>query len=437
MEPIVKKYKGHLDKILGDGIMVEFGAPVVYRQFRILAVLAAYEMQKEMNIQKFPWKLRIGIATGPAIIGMIGTQRQSYTAIGDIVNLASRLEQLAPPGKIWIDQETYQNVSDYIDAIPLRFQEGQGTIRDVNFLKQYEELQQKLSCSKNKDDKFEIYIELGKKSLVIENHEEAFNFFQQALKINSDSTEARILLGEAVVKKEEKKTLSIKGVSKKILGFEVIGPKNPLRDGTKVPSKLVEKYSHYITYLKVPKEMLLHIEALDGSIGHGHFVSFLSFAVASELNLNENQKFNIVNAAYLADVGKANIPEYILNHQGAFSEKEFDQIKKHPQESIKILEELGMDKQEILDIIIATHEKDDGTGYPQGLTEEQIPFESKIVGICDLYAALVSKRSYRDSWNLQYAIDEINKSVYNRKHDSRIAKILINLIAENHQETLM
>ena len=120
MEAQVFKQRGTLDKYTGDGMMVLFGAPLEQPDHAQRAVRAALGMQQaaaEVSQRRgeAQWKMAygIGIATGPAVVGHIGSQRRlDYTAIGDTVNLASRLEGKAPPGAIFINQATYEAVKD-------------------------------------------------------------------------------------------------------------------------------------------------------------------------------------------------------------------------------------------------------------------------------------------------------------------------------------
>jgi adenylate cyclase len=120
MEEEVFKQGGTLDKYTGDGMMVLFGAPLEQPDHARRAVRAALGMQQtaaEVSRQRgdVQWKVAygIGITTGPAVVGHIGSKRRlDYTAIGDTVNLAARLEGKAPPGTILINQATYEAVKD-------------------------------------------------------------------------------------------------------------------------------------------------------------------------------------------------------------------------------------------------------------------------------------------------------------------------------------
>lgn len=115
------KYGGTLDKFIGDGVMAIFGAPVPQEEHAKRAVLAGIELKSqadELNRrieEKYGRSVRfgMGINSGPAVIGNIGSkERLEYTAIGDTVNLASRLESNAKPGQILISEETYRRVKD-------------------------------------------------------------------------------------------------------------------------------------------------------------------------------------------------------------------------------------------------------------------------------------------------------------------------------------
>ena len=116
METILLQYYAHIDKYMGDGIMVEFGAPIRYEKHALLAVTSARKMQAHMHAAKYPFKLRVGIATGVATTGIIGSKRQSFTAFGDTVNLASRIEGLCEPGEVTVDEATYNDCKEFLNS---------------------------------------------------------------------------------------------------------------------------------------------------------------------------------------------------------------------------------------------------------------------------------------------------------------------------------
>lgn len=119
------KYEGTIDKFMGDGIMVIFGAPVAQEDHALRAVNTALAMQEQGKAltkrleENYGHAVAfgVGINSGPAIVGNIGSQdRLDYTAIGDTVNLAARLESIAKPNQILLSESTYELVKGEIDC---------------------------------------------------------------------------------------------------------------------------------------------------------------------------------------------------------------------------------------------------------------------------------------------------------------------------------
>jgi adenylate cyclase len=121
MVEVVMRHQGTIDKFLGDGMMVIFGAPLDDAYQEEHAVAAAIEMQRELSTLSTKWqaegrptiRMGIGINSGAAIVGNIGSdQRMEYTAIGDTVNLASRLESASKElnVEIVVSEQTYDAV---------------------------------------------------------------------------------------------------------------------------------------------------------------------------------------------------------------------------------------------------------------------------------------------------------------------------------------
>jgi class 3 adenylate cyclase/DNA-binding response OmpR family regulator len=122
----VLQQEGTLDKFMGDAVMAFFNAPVAQADYPLRAVKAAVTMQQTVVARSttMPLQMRlrfgVGIATGDAVVGNIGTeQMMNYTAIGNCVNLARRLQEIAKGGQILIDQATYQAVSLHTIVKPL------------------------------------------------------------------------------------------------------------------------------------------------------------------------------------------------------------------------------------------------------------------------------------------------------------------------------
>jgi adenylate cyclase len=128
MVDIVFKHEGTVDKFIGDGLMVFFGDPEPQEDHALRGVLAAIEMQKKTRELKrkweadgkFPIRIRVGVNTGPVVVGNMGSARRlSYTVLGADVNLAQRLEANAPVEGIMISRRTYELVKEHIKTRPL------------------------------------------------------------------------------------------------------------------------------------------------------------------------------------------------------------------------------------------------------------------------------------------------------------------------------
>ncbi len=120
MGEIVYKYKGTVDKHIGDSIMVVFGAPVSQDDDAIRAVKSAIAMQKEakkidnkLKRNGLRLKIGIGISTGNVFSGVLGSLRKKeFTSIGMAVNIAARLQSMAKKDEILISESTFQKISD-------------------------------------------------------------------------------------------------------------------------------------------------------------------------------------------------------------------------------------------------------------------------------------------------------------------------------------
>ncbi|MFH1227779.1 MAG: adenylate/guanylate cyclase domain-containing protein [Planctomycetota bacterium] len=120
----VFKYKGSINKYIGDAVMAIFGAPVPMEDHPANAVMAAVKMMEAIGKRKeeIPCNLRIGINTGIVVAGNVGSkQRIEYTVLGDTVNVASRLNQYGQSNEVVIGEETYKRVVNA--GLPLKFKD--------------------------------------------------------------------------------------------------------------------------------------------------------------------------------------------------------------------------------------------------------------------------------------------------------------------------
>ncbi|HOO70996.1 MAG TPA: HD domain-containing phosphohydrolase [Spirochaetota bacterium] len=143
--------------------------------------------------------------------------------------------------------------------------------------------------------------------------------------------------------------------------------------------------------------------------GHQRRVADLARSIADEMTLPYNKIEGIRMAGTIHDLGKISIPAEILSKPGRISPIEFSLIKGHPQTGYDILKTIDF-PWPVADIVHQHHERLDGSGYPLGLTGDDILIESKIIAVADVVEAMASHRPYRAALGIDIAIDEISKN---------------------------
>ncbi|MHB8576811.1 MAG: HD domain-containing phosphohydrolase [Dehalococcoidia bacterium] len=128
--------------------------------------------------------------------------------------------------------------------------------------------------------------------------------------------------------------------------------------------------------------------------GHTARVAEISVAIGREMGLPHETLRTLARAGLLHDIGKIGIPDAVLLKPGPLDADGWETMKLHPQLGLDILERVGDLQREAL-ILVAHHERMNGSGYPRGLVGEAIPFEARIISVADTYDAIVSDRPYR------------------------------------------
>ncbi len=137
----IYQYEGLVPRLMGDAILAFFGAPVAHEDDPQRAVLAGLQIQQDIapyaeEVRKrygVNFALRVGINTGLVVVGGVGSDlRMEYTAIGDAINLAARMEQTAAPGTVQLSEETYQLVAPFFEVEALGGIEVKGKTEPVN-----------------------------------------------------------------------------------------------------------------------------------------------------------------------------------------------------------------------------------------------------------------------------------------------------------------
>jgi HD-GYP domain-containing protein (c-di-GMP phosphodiesterase class II) len=138
---------------------------------------------------------------------------------------------------------------------------------------------------------------------------------------------------------------------------------------------------------------------------HTRRVALRAVQVGDELGLSRGRLRTLAIGGLVHDIGKLAIPDDILKKPGALDDAEYETVKEHADRGYRLLTELGGFGQGVRDLVRDHHERLDGKGYPRGLTAGQLTLDARILAVCDVYDALISKRVYRDAWSEQNAIE--------------------------------
>lgn len=179
-------------------------------------------------------------------------------------------------------------------------------------------------------------------------------------------------------------------------------------------------------FYKTIKSIAAALDAKDPyTHGHSMRVTLYSIILAKEIGVPEAQLDQIEMAGLLHDVGKIAIPQAILCKPGHLTDDEFAVMKAHPQNSEKLIASIKK-LHDVCPGMKHHHEKWDGSGYPDKLAGENIPFQARIIAIADTYDAMTSTRSYRVALDHEIAIAEIEKCA-GTQFDPELAKKFVEL----------
>ncbi len=159
-------------------------------------------------------------------------------------------------------------------------------------------------------------------------------------------------------------------------------------------------------YLSTVETLAIAVDATD-QVTHGHIrrVQALALGLARELGVTDENEIKALRAAALLhDVGKLAVPEHILNKPGRLSPAEVEKVKRHAAIGADILSAIGF-PYPVVPIVRHHHEQWNGSGYPDGLREADIPLGARILAVVDCYDALISDRPYRRALSSERAVE--------------------------------
>lgn len=159
-------------------------------------------------------------------------------------------------------------------------------------------------------------------------------------------------------------------------------------------------------------------------------MSHYSHRLALAYGFSDNVAEDLLNAAPMHDIGKIGIADSILLKPGKLTTEEFDVMKSHPEIGAEILGDSQVPLLKMArTVALHHHEKWDGSGYPFGLKEEDIPIEARIVAMADVFDALTSERPYKKAWTVEAALD-YQKEQKGRHFDPTLVDLFQTILPE-------
>lgn len=170
---------------------------------------------------------------------------------------------------------------------------------------------------------------------------------------------------------------------------------------------------------------LLQLEAIDHRLSRRLMhAALLTQVLSVPIGLNESHQLALMCAALTYDVALAPISEILANQAMPLSEAQWRAIQTHTIDSAEMLRHAGVDDEVWLTAVLDHHERVDGTGYPRGLRDGDVSIEARILGIVDIYSAMIRPRAYRDAQASRTALRDIFLE-RGQRIDERLATLFI------------
>jgi putative nucleotidyltransferase with HDIG domain len=206
-----------------------------------------------------------------------------------------------------------------------------------------------------------------------------------------------------------------------VLDLARVGASRPLVGDLTAVELVAAEEAYLGTRIRALLELLADRDA--STEEHTRRVSLLAARIAEELKLPACLRRDLAVGGLLHDVGKLSVPLEILQKPGPLDDAEFAEIRRHPNAGRKLLDELGGFPETVHRLVSDHHERLDGTGYPNGLKGDELPIETRILAVCDVYDALVSDRVYRPAWTPERAL-ELLRSEAGTGYDPKVVAAL-------------
>ena len=246
--------------------------------------------------------------------------------------------------------------------------------------------------------------------------------------IEKDTEELKTIFNPAKVKDFKEKYVSemseVTNVIKEIGNGAVID----VASAAQISTRLVKEFSvanDVVNYL----QLVRHLD--DYTFSHSLNVALISIIIAKWLKLSEAEIEEISTTGLLHDIGKTKVSGKLLQKPGKLSAEEFEVVKKHTILGYKMMDNIKGATNNMKYTALMHHEKIDGSGYPTGALEDQIPFFAKIVAIADIYDAMTSRRSYRNKICPFEVIKDFEMQTFG-KLDTKVLTVFLKNIANSY-----
>lgn len=169
----------------------------------------------------------------------------------------------------------------------------------------------------------------------------------------------------------------------------------------------------------------------DYTYSHSLNVSLIAIIIAKWMNLSQWEIDDIATAGLLHDIGKTKVSQELLSKPGKLSNLEFEEIKRHTVLGYSLVEKVKDAVAQIKLTVLMHHEKIDGSGYPLGAKDDEIPIYAKIIAVADIYDAMTSNRVYRDKMCPFDVIKNFEMQTFG-KLDTKVITIFLKNIANSY-----
>lgn len=231
---------------------------------------------------------------------------------------------------------------------------------------------------------------------------------------------------------------NVQGIENEVAGIEsgadefLIRPLHPTAVRTRVRAMLRNK--KVIDSLEEAETILFSlaqtVEARDEETGnHCERLAAVSVALGTALGLPEEDLVALYRGGFLHDIGKIAVPDSVLNKGGHLTDQEWTVMKSHTWVGESICQPMKS-LAPVLPIIRNHHERWDGSGYPDGLSGEQIPLLARILQVADIFDALTSKRSYKEPYTTEEAVGLLRQEAENGWRDGELVSVFCAMVQQ-------